>query len=133
MDEKHELAFDLVLRGSEAFGVLYYQIAMSVGVDEVGDIAAGALEEFPGTVALRGDYLEWYLLAQSGDYAGTLHQLELVGAVVLFFRGMSANLDSMILARAGAVGTAYNLIGMLAQLVNCQSLGHCRYLRILRG
>lgn len=92
MQVKHEFAFYDVFGCAESFGVFDYGLAgMGVGVNEVGDIAAGAFE---GAVveAMGGNKQERDLFAKIGDKPGALHEPELAGALMLLFGSMAAGL-----------------------------------------
>ena len=101
MHVEHELPLDDVLFCSDALGVLDDSLpGCPVGVDEIGDVAAGALEEdasgasleILATLAILGRYqLIGDLLPEVGDKSGTLHEAELGCAVVFLFGGVCAD------------------------------------------
>lgn len=108
MQVKHEFALYDVVGCAESFGVFDYGLAgMGVGVNEVGDIAAGAFE---GAVveAMGWNEQERYLFAKIGDKAGALHQLELAGSLMLLFGSMAAGLLSAVFVLFGR-GSAQGL------------------------
>lgn len=100
MHLKHQLAFDDVLRGAEAFGVLDNGFSGGVvEVHEVGYIADGPLH-YPIAIALRRDKKKGDLFAKVGDQTGTLHQLQLPGSVVFFSGVVAVALPGVILVLA---------------------------------
>lgn len=101
MNVEHELPFDDILFCANALGVLYNGLPGSlVGIDEIGNVAAGTFEEdasgttteILATLAVLCRYqLVGHLLPQAGDKSGTLHESELCSAVVLFLGSMTAH------------------------------------------
>ena len=94
MNVEYEFPLDDILFGANALGVLDHPLPGSlVGIDEIGNVAAGTFEENAScaslevlaTLAILGRYqLVGHLLPQVGDKSGTLHEAELGSAVVLF-------------------------------------------------
>lgn len=101
MNAEHEFPLDDILFCANALGVLDYPLPGSlVGIDEIGNVAAGTFEEdasgatleILAALAILGRYqFVGHLLPQVGDKSGTLHKVELGSAVVLFLGGMTAN------------------------------------------
>ena len=101
MHMKHELPLDDILFSANSLGVLYNGLpGCAVCIDEVGNVAAGTLEEdarcapseILATLAILGRYqLVGDLLPEVGDKSGTLHETELGSAVVLLFGSMGTD------------------------------------------
>lgn len=101
MNVEHELPLDDILFSANAFRVLDNGLpCRAVGIDEIGNVTAGTLEEDArgattevlAALAILGRYqLVGHLLPQVGDKSGTLHEAELGSAVVLLFGSMTSN------------------------------------------
>jgi len=101
MNVEHEFPLDDILFCANALGVLNHGLPGSlVGIDEIGNVAAGTLEEnasgasleILATLAILGRYqLIGDLLPEVGDKSGTLHETELGCAVVFLFGSMTAD------------------------------------------
>ena len=101
MNVEHEFPLDDILFSANALGVLDNGLpGCLVGIDEIGNVAAGTFEEDAScattkvlaTLAILGRYqLVGHLLPQVGDKSGTLHEAELGSAVVLFLGSMTAH------------------------------------------
>ena len=98
---EHEFPLDDILFSANSLGVLYNGLPGSlVGIDKIGNVAAGTLEEnasgatleILATLAILGRYqLVGDLLPEVGDKSGTLHDTELGSAVVLLFGSMGTD------------------------------------------
>ena len=101
MNVEHEFPLDDILFSANSLGVLNHGLPGSlVGIDEIGNVAAGTLEEnasgatleILATLAILGRYqLVGDLLPEVGDKSGTLHDTELGSAVVLLFGSMGTD------------------------------------------
>ena len=98
---EHEFPLDDILFSANSLGVLNHGLpSCLVGIDEIGNVAAGTLEEDASgaatevlaTLAVLGRYqLVGDLLPEVGDKSGTLHETELGSAVVLLFGSMGTD------------------------------------------
>ena len=100
VDVQHELTLYAVHVCAHAFGVFYHGVAVAVGIDEVGDVAAWALDEFAVAVALCGYEFVAHLFAQVADSSGPQQQPQLVGPAVFLSGGISAGLLSVVFIAA---------------------------------
>ena len=97
---EHEFPLDDILFCANALSVLNDGLpSCAVGIDEIGNVTAGTLEEdassvpleILATLAILGRYqLVGDLFPEVGDKSGTLHETELDCTVVLLFGSMTA-------------------------------------------
>lgn len=101
MNVEHELPLDDILFSANSLCVLDHGMpGCLVGIDEIGNVTAGTLEEDArgattevlAALAILCRYqLVGHLLPEVRDKSGTLHEAKLGSAVVLLFGSMTSN------------------------------------------
>lgn len=130
MHLKHQLAFDDIFRSAKPFRVLDDCFSgVVVDIYKVGFVADGPFR-YPVAIDLRRDKDVGHLFAEVRYDAGALHQLQLIGPVVLLSGVVAAGLFSVILVFLFA-GARLLTLRKGAEFVNCHRC--CRPLRNQRG